>query len=143
MNNLHKPPMKDEIIIYQAEEVSTRIEVRIYNETVWLSMEEISFLFGRDRSVVNRHINNIFKERELNKEEVCAFFAHTTQHGAIKGKTQRNKLEYFNLDVILTVGYRVNSKRGAQLRVWATAVLRDPILKGYPVNRAARRPTYQ
>jgi hypothetical protein len=77
--------MKDEIILYQANQASTRIEVRIYNDTVWLNIEEISYLFDRDRTVINRHINNIFKEEELNKEVVCAFFAHTTQHGAMKG----------------------------------------------------------
>jgi hypothetical protein len=131
--------MKDEIIIYQANEVSTKLEVRIYNETVWLSIEEISFLFGRDRTVVNRHINNIFKEGELNKEEVCAFFAHTTQHGAIKGKTQRNKLEYFNLDVIISVGYRVKSKQGTQFRIWANKVLKDYLLKGYAVSQRFER----
>lgn len=92
--------MKDEIIIYQADEVSTRLEVRIYNETVWLSMEEISFLFGRDRTVVNRHINNIFKEGELNKEEVCAFFAHTTQHGAIKEKLRKTNL---NISILMSL----------------------------------------
>ena len=70
--------MKDEIIIYQADEASTRLEVRIDNETVWLSMEQIGILFGRDRTVINRHINNIFKEGELQKDVVCAFFAHTT-----------------------------------------------------------------
>ncbi len=131
--------MKDEIILYQADESAKRLQVIIYNETVWLSIEEISFLFGRDRTVVNRHINNIFKEGELNKEEVCAFFAHTTQHGAIKGKTQRNKLEYFNLDVIISVGYRVKSKQGTQFRIWPNKVLKDYLLKGYAVSQRFER----
>lgn len=131
--------MKDEIIIYQADQISTRLEVRIDNETVWLSMEQIGILFNRNRTVVNRHINNIFKEGELNKEEVCAFFAHTTQHGAIKEKTQTNKLEYFNLDVIISVGYRVKSKQGTQFRIWANKILKDYLLKGYALNNRISR----
>lgn len=131
--------MKDEIIIYQADEIPTRLEVRIENETVWLNIEQISLLFGRDRTVVNRHINNIFKEGELIKKEVSAFFAHTTQHGAIKEKTQTIKLEYFNLDVIISVGYRVKSKQGTQFRIWANKVLKDYLLKGYAVSQRFER----
>jgi hypothetical protein len=95
--------MKDEIIIYQADQISTRLEVRIDNETVWLSMEQIGILFNRNRTVVNRHINNIFKEGELNREEVCAFFAHTTQHGAIKEKTQTNETNFQNNTIKTTL----------------------------------------
>ncbi|MBP1672997.1 MAG: RhuM-like protein [Bacteroidetes bacterium] len=131
--------MKDEIIIYQADQISKRIEVRINNETVWLSIEQIGTLFGRDRTVVNRHINNIFKEGELKKEEVCAFFAHTTQHGAVKEKTQTQNLEYFNLDVIISVGYRVKSKQGTQFRIWANKILKDYLLKGYALNTRMNR----
>lgn len=96
--------MKDEIIIYQADETSTRLEVRIDKETVWLSIEQISILFVRERTVVNRHINNIFKEGKLLRDVVCAFFVHTTQHGAMKEKNLTSKLEYFNLDVIISLG---------------------------------------
>ena len=131
--------MKDEIIIYQIDEESTRIEVRLEEETVWLNIEQISFLFGRDRTVINRHINNIFKEGELQKEMVCAFFAQTTQHGAIKGKTQSKQIEYYNLDVIISVGYRVKSVRGTQFRIWANKVLKDYLLKGYAVNQRFER----
>ncbi len=95
--------MKNEIVIYQTKELAQHIEVRIDEETVWLNKEQISTLFGRDRSVISRHINNIFKEGELQKEVVCAFFAHTTQHGAIKGKTQIKNVEYYNLDVIISI----------------------------------------
>jgi len=91
-------------------------------------------LFGRDRTVINRHINNIFKEGEWQKEMVCAFFAQTTQHGAIKGKTQSKQIEYYNLDVIISVGYRVKSKRGTQFRIWANKILKDYLLRGYAVN---------
>lgn len=131
--------MKDEIILCQANESSTRIEVRIYNDTVWLNIEEISYLFDRDRTVINRHINNIFKEEELNKDVVCAFFAHTTQHGAMKGKTQNKNLEYFNLDVIISVGYRVKSKQGTQFRIWANKILKDYLLKGYAISQRFER----
>jgi len=131
--------MKNEIVIYQPKEISVRIDVRIEDETVWLNKEQMSVLFGRDRSVISRHISNIFKEGELEKEKVCAFFAHTTQHGAIQGKTQTKNIEYYNLDVIISVGYRVKSKQGTQFRIWATKVLRDYLLKGYVLNNRMNR----
>jgi len=131
--------MKNEIIIYQAEEMSAKIEVKIENDTVWLNIEQISTLFGRDRTVINRHINNIFREGELQKEVVCAFFAQTTQHGAVKGKVQTKNVEYFNLDVIISVGYRVKSIQGTQFRIWANKVLKDYLLKGYAVSQRFER----
>ncbi|OIP01215.1 MAG: hypothetical protein AUJ98_05190, partial [Bacteroidetes bacterium CG2_30_33_31] len=131
--------MKNEIIIYQNEVSSTKIEVRLEEETVWLTIDQISGLFQRDRSVISRHINNIFKEGELNRELVCAFFAHTTQHGAIPGKTQTNNVEHFNLDVIISVGYRVKSQRGTQFRIWANQVLKDYLLKGYAISQRVDR----
>ncbi len=130
---------KNEIVLYQSKELLSRIEVRIDDETVWLSKEQMATLFGRDRTVIGRHINNIFKEKELEKELVCAFFALTTQHGAIKGKTQTTNVEYFNLDVIISVGYRVKSKQGTQFRIWANRVLKDYLLKGYSLNKRMNR----
>ena len=91
-------------------------------------------LFQKDRTVIGRHINNVFKEGELNKEVVCAKFAHTTQHGAIKGKTQTQELVVYNLDVVISVGYRVKSQRGVQFRQWANRVLKQYLIKGYAVN---------
>ena len=131
--------MKNEIILYQADELLSRIEVRVEDETVWLNKEQMSFLFGRDRSVISRHINNIFKEGELQKKVVGAFFALTTQHGAIIGKTQTKDVEYYNLDVIISVGYRVKSKQGTQFRIWANKVLKDYLLKGYSLNKRMNR----
>ncbi len=131
--------MKNEIVIYEAKEFAQHIDVRIAEETVWLNKEQISSLFGRDRSVISRHINNIFKEGELQREEVCAFFAHTTQHGAIRGKTQIKNVEYYNLDVIISVGYRVKSKQGTQFRIWANKILKDYLLKGYALNQRMNR----
>jgi hypothetical protein len=131
--------MKNEIILYRTDELPSRIEVKIKDETVWLNKEQMSLLFGRERTVIGRHISNIFKEGELQKEVVCANFAHTTQHGAMKGETQTLNVEYYNLDVIISVGYRVRSKQGTQFRIWANKVLKDHLLKGYSVNKRINR----
>lgn len=117
--------MKNEIILYRPEEVEQHIEVRIEEETVWLNRHQMANLFGRDVKTVGKHINNVFSEGELKKEVVVAKFATTTQHGAIKGKTQTNLVEFYNLDVIISVGYRVKSKEGTQFRIWATKILKD------------------
>ena len=125
--------MKNEIIIYQADSHSERIEVTLENETVWLSLNQISTLFDRDKSVISKHLKNIFKEEELMKNSVVAFFATT----ASDGKTYQ--VEHYNLDAILSVGYRVNSKRGTQFRQWATQRLKDYLLKGYSINNRINR----
>ena len=124
---------KNEIIIFENQDV--KLEVNMKDETVWLSLEQMARLFERDRTVITRHINNIFKSQELNKNEVCAKFAHTTEHGAIQGKKQTRELDYYNLDMIISVGYRVNSKQGIAFRKWATKILKDYMLKGYAVNQ--------
>lgn len=97
--------MKNEIIIFENQNV--KLEVNIQDETVWLSLEQMARLFDRDRTVITRHINNIFKKKELDSKVVVAKFAHTTQHGALSNKTQTRELDYYNLDVIISVGYRV------------------------------------
>ena len=125
--------MKNEIIIFENQNV--KLEVNMKDDTVWLSLEQMAKLFGRDRTVITRHINNIFKDNELSKKEVCAKFAHITQHGAMSDKTQTRKLDYYNLDMIISVGYRVNSKQGIEFRKWATNVLKDYMIKGYAVNQ--------
>jgi hypothetical protein len=126
--------MKNEIIIYAQNELAERIEVRMEQETFWLTQLQISNLFERDRTVITKHLKNIFLEKELDEKVVCAFFAHTTQHGAMLGKTQQKNSKYYNLDVILSVGYRVNSKRGTQFRIWANQVLKEQLLKGFSNN---------
>lgn len=131
--------MSNEIILYQTGELAERIEVRLDNETVWLNRNQIATLFGRDVKTIGKHINNVFSEGELIKELVVAKFATTTQHGAIIGKTQTQQVEYYNLDVIISVGYRVKSKQGTQFRIWATNVLRDYLLKGYAMNQRMNR----
>ena len=131
--------MKNEIILYRPNELAEHIEVRFDDETVWLTRQQIAVLFGRDISTIRRHIANIFSEGELEREVVCANFAHTTQHGAIKGKTQTKEPEFYNLDVIISVGYRVKSKQGTQFRIWATKKLKDYLLKGYVINTRMNR----
>ncbi len=124
--------MGNEIILFEDQNV--KLEVNMKDETVWLSLDQMAKLFDRDRTVITRHINNIFKERELTKDEVCAKFAHTTKHGAVKGKKQTREIEFYNLDVIISVGYRVKSKEGIIFRKWANKVLKDYLIKGYAVN---------
>ena len=124
----------DKIVIYQTDDGQMRIDVRMENETVWLSQQQMAELFQKDRTVIGRHINNVFKEGELDEKVVCAKFAHTTQHGAIQNKTQIQEITLYNLDVIISVGYRVKSQRGTQFRIWANRVLKDYLIKGYAVN---------
>jgi len=131
--------MKNEIILYRPDELAEHIEVRIDDETVWLNRQQIAMLFGRDVKTIGKHVNNIFSEEELIREVVVANFATTTQHGAIKGKTQTISVEYYNLDVIISVGYRVKSKQGTQFRIWANKVLKEYLLKGYAINNRINR----
>lgn len=131
--------MKNEIILYQSDALASHLEVRIEEDTVWLNRQQIATLFGRDVKTIGKHINNIFSEGELEKAVVVANFATTTQHGAIKGKLQIISVEYYNLDVIISVGYRVKSKQGTQFRIWANMVLKDYLLKGYALNQRMNR----
>jgi hypothetical protein len=131
--------MKSEIVLYQYNELAAHIEVRIESETVWLNRQQIASLFGRDVKTIGKHINNVFSEDELDKDVAVAKFATTTQHGAIKGKTQTKNVEYYNLDVIISVGYRVKSKQGTRFRIWANKVLKDYLLKGYVLNQRMNR----
>lgn len=129
---------KNEIVIYQDEEL-TKVEVQLDEETVWLSQEQMALLFGRNRVAITQHIGNIFKEGELVKEVVCKEFLLTTPHGAIQGKTQTTKVKLYNLDVIISVGYRVKSKKGTQFRIWANQILKDYLLRGYALNNRINR----
>jgi len=133
---LRDPPASygDEIVLYQSPDGSVRLDVRLEKETIWLSLNQMAALFERDKSVISRHLRNVFREGELDRASTVAFFATVQDEG---GRQVTRQVEYYNLDAILSVGYRVNSKRGTQFRIWATQVLRDHILKGYTVN--ARR----
>lgn len=130
---------ENQIVIYKTNDGQTAIEVRMENETVWLTQAQMAELFQKDRTVIGRHIRNVFREGELDEKVVCAKFAHTTQHGAIKGKQQKQEVVLYNLDVIISVGYRVRSQRGVQFRQWANRVLKDYLLKGFAVNERIRR----
>ena len=126
--------IKNQIEIYQANDGSTQINVQVEQDTIWLTQGHIAELFERDRTVIGRHISNVFNENELDENVVCANFAHTTQHGAIKGKSQSKDVKYYNLDVIISVGYRVKSKQGTQFRIWANSILKEYLVKGYSIN---------
>jgi len=117
----------NQVVIYEGGEA--RVEVRLDRESVWLTQEQMSTLFNRERSVITKHIRNVFAEGELEREAVCAKFAHT----AADGKTYQ--VEYYNLDVIISVGYRVKSLQGTRFRQWATRVLREHLTRGFSLDR--------
>ena len=123
---------KNEVILFENQGV--KLEVNLKDETVWLNLEQMSKLFERDKSVISRHIKNALSE-ELENEQVVAKFATTTKHGAIDGKVQTHMVDYYNLDMIISIGYRVKSQNGILFRKWATQILKDYMLKGYAVNQ--------
>jgi hypothetical protein len=135
----HGNDIKNEIVLYQSNELVTHIEVRIDKDTVWLNRQQIATLFNRDIKTIGKHINNIFQEGELVKGVVVAKFAPTPPHGAMKDKIPTVSMEYYNLDVIISIGYRVKSKQGTQFRIWANKVLKDYLLKGYSFNQRINR----
>ena len=120
-----------EIVIYQTEDGLTKIDVNMQNETVWLSLEQMAELFQRDKSTISRHIKNIYVEGELDRESTVANFATVQTEG--DRQVERN-IEYYNLDVIISVGYRVKSLRGTQFRIWATSILKEYIIKGFAMD---------
>lgn len=131
------------IIVYTTKDSQISLEVKMNGDTVWLTQPQMAELFGRERTVIGKHIKSIFKEGELEPKVVCAKFAHTTPHGAIKGKSQTREIVYYNLDVIISVGYRVKSLRGTQFRIWANKILKDYLIKGYAINNKIKLERYQ
>jgi hypothetical protein len=138
--------MKNEIVLYRPNEISNdlqseamHIEVRFDEDTVWLTQVQIAELFGTKRPAITKHLKNIFDSGELDEKEVSSKMEHTTQHGAIEGKVQMGTIKIYNLDAILSVGYRVNSKNATQFRRWATSKLKDYLLKGYVINNRMNR----
>ena len=125
---------KGNIILYQTPDGQSKIEVTLSGDTVWLTADQMAELFQRNKSTISRHIRNVFEEGELQTDMVVAFFATTTQHGAIIGKQQTHQTAFYNLDMIISIGYRVKSHRGVQFRIWATNVLREYIVKGFALN---------
>ncbi|HPL04661.1 MAG TPA: RhuM family protein [Bacteroidales bacterium] len=128
--------MSNEILLYQSNELTERIEVRLENETVWLNRQQLALLFGRDIKTIGKHINNVFAEGELQKTSTVANFATVQIEG---GRKVERQIEYYNLDVIISVGYRVKSMQGTKFRIWATNVLKDYLLKGYALNQRMNR----
>ncbi len=121
----------DKLVLYRSKDGSIKLEASLEQETIWLSLNQLSNLFKRDKSVISRHLKNIYDTRELNKKATVADFATVQTEG--KRKIGR-QIEFYNLDAIISVGYRVNSKRGTEFRIWATKVLKDHIVKGYTQN---------
>jgi hypothetical protein len=127
---------ENKIIIYQSEDGKTQIDVRLENDTVWLTQAQMAELFQTDRTSIVRHIQNIYKIGELDRESTCAKIAQVQTEGH---RYVRRTIPYFNLDMIISVGYRINSKRGVKFRQWANKILKDYLIKGYAVNDNIRR----
>jgi len=128
--------IKNQLMIYQSKTGAIELKADVSKDTIWASLDQVASIFERDKSVISRHIKNIFKSGELKRDSVVAFFATT----AVDGKVYQ--VEYFNLDVILSVGYRVNGKRAISFRRWATKTLREHIIKGYTINRSRIKNNY-
>ena len=127
---------ENKFVIYQTEDGQTQIDVRLENETVWLTQAQMAELFQTDRTSIVRHINNIYKVEELDRDSTCAKIAQVQIEGK---RTVKRNIPYFNLDMIISVGYRVNSKRGVKFRQWANRILKDYLIKGYAVNDRIRK----
>lgn len=128
--------MNNEIILYRPNELAEHIEVRLEDETVWLTQAQMAALFGQTKQNISLHINNCFKEGELEKKATVKESLTVQKEG---NRNVKRKLEYYNLDIIISVGYRVKSTQGTQFRIWATNVLRDYLLKGYALNQRMNR----
>lgn len=134
--------MNNSIEIYRSQDGSVQLNVKLENETVWLTQSQMAELFGKDRTTINRHISNIFKEGELDEFLVCAKNAHTKNYGRRSGFTQIKEITLYNLDVIISVGYRVKSVQGTRFRQWATSVLKQYLIKGYAINQQIKLDRY-
>ena len=137
MTNTFTLTTKDELtdfLLYTTPNKDIKVETYLHDETLWLPQKKIAELFGVQRPAITKHLKNIFESRELEEKEVSSILEHTTQHGAIEGKTQKQETKFYNLDAILSVGYRVNSLKATQFRVWATKILKDFIIKGFVMD---------
>ncbi len=131
----YPPPNEfNEILLYTTPNGKVKVEIYLHNETIWLTQQKIAELFGVKRPAITKHLKNIFDSGELKEEVVSSILEHTTQHGAIEGKTQENKVKYYNLDAIISVGYRVNSSQATAFRIWATERLKEYIIKGFTMD---------
>lgn len=121
-------------LIYNLPDEDVSVDITVRDENIWITQKTMAELFGIDRSGIGKHLRNIFLEGELDEKEVCANFAHTSEHGAIKDKTQVVIAKYYNLDAIISVGYRVNSYKATKFRIWATSVLKEYMQKGFVLD---------
>ncbi len=133
-NNLTIKDELTEFLLYTTKDSDIKIETYLHNETLWLPQKRIAELFGVQRPAITKHLKNIFESGELQEKEVSSILEHTTQHGAIEGKTQVQEAKYYNLDAIVSVGYRVNSSKATQFRIWATKILKEYIIKGFAMD---------
>ncbi len=124
----------DKILIYVSQNGKTKLDVKLENETLWLNQKQLCELFGKSKSTISEHIKNIFNDEELDEKVVVRLFRTTTKHGAIDGKTQSSDVKYYNLDMIIALGFKVRSRNGVQFRKWANAILKDYIIKGFVLD---------
>jgi len=134
MPNLSLQDQTTEFLLYTAPTGEVKVEVLLSGETLWLTQERMAELFGVQRPAITKHLKNIFESNELQEEVVCSILEHTTEHGAIAGKTQTSQVKYYNLDAVISVGYRVNSAQATQFRIWATALIKEYIIKGFAMD---------
>ena len=134
MPNLSLQDQTTEFLLYTEPNGEIRVEVLLSGETIWLTQERMAELFGVQRPAITKHLKNIFVSGELQEQVVCSILEHTTEHGAIAEKTQTNKVKYYNLDAVISVGYRVNSAQATQFRIWATQLIKEYIIKGFTMD---------
>ncbi len=127
-------PNQSEIVLYTTSDGAVKIDTVFQNETIWLTQKKMAELFDVQRPAITKHLKNVFESGELDEKMVSSILEHTTQHGAIEGKTQKKQVKYYNLDAIIAVGYRVNSNRATQFRIWATNILKEYIIKGFAMD---------
>ena len=123
-----------EFLLYTAPNGAIKVEVLLSNESIWLTQERMAELFGVQRPAITKHLKNIFESKELEEEVVCSILERTTEHGAIAGLTQTQQVKYYNLDAVISVGYRVNSAQATQFRIWATQLIKEYIIKGFAMD---------
>lgn len=134
MYKLSRQDQTTEFLLYTAPNGEIKVEVLLSNETIWMTQERMAELFGVQRPAITKHLKNIFESNELTEEVVCSILEHTTEHGAIPGKTQTGKVKYYNLDAVISVGYRINSAQATQFRIWATQLIKEYIIKGFAMD---------
>ena len=134
MPDITQQDQTTEFLLYTAPNGEVKVEVLLSNETIWLTQERMAELFGVQRPAITKHLKNIFESYELKESVVCSILEHTTTHGAMEGKTQTSRVKYYNLDAVISVGYRVNSAQATQFRIWATQLIKEYIIKGFSMD---------